>query len=796
MMQIVYFSRKDQFLTEIASISNKTVFVTPSPAKADGLRVLLTNSSRADVITIAKFTSDLVNHLWTHDEEKPQVKRKSELLLIFGILKNKYLPDLGFEQFLQAYNLFSDLRSFSMNEDALTSVMEEQPAEIREAVSLFWRLLDVTGYLDEHGAYHRIAETLRSVEEIPEIKKTYVFWGFQHLNGQQIDLVKALSIRYQVIIPFPLSLKERLKRTDWPSWLHDAKSDEKLLPVIPQSPKAMWLKVNSREIARTLKGVIHPGDQIVLGVSKLSSLHMDLVPSRAVSFKIPHQLVQTELQELYYKLSLETENFTSSNELISALTEQRQQLIKSLFVGGSYKQLKAIELYLEALELMSGLTDETLKVDRFFLKLLHEVVTLNQPRSSFVPMSSDDLNIDLKDMSSLEEVKRNKRVVVCVDDRFDEVQSLGQNYTESIQKALATLGPLKRNELELLFKQWEFMDLFSASEVLVLMSESTLKHSLIWKRLFSGIELIIQDPPAQSENRRLTDSFAGLIQKSFQGSFSASKFQTYLDCPRKFYFSYVDKIFPSITLNSDLDALASGTISHRIIEVFYQSGRPVEELGLVTREVMQEYIDDNQLRLPPETSLRHELVFNHRARNGIEFLRSLEALLARPIEWQMEKPFALAGEYDLKGKIDCIGKMDKHLFLLDFKSTKFAASSNKEIEGLDSLQLWTYVKAAAESNPDFKDCHITLGFISLDNPSESNLLSSDADLVDQIKASKICRPQSFKLPFPELFISAQKRMLDLVHTINHDKTFLARPRKPDACKFCELTKICIKGELS
>ena len=96
MMQIVYFSRKDQFLTEIESISNQTVFVTPSPAKADGLRLLLTDSSRADVITIAKFTSDLINNLWTNDEQKPQVKRKSELLLIFGILKNKYLPASGF----------------------------------------------------------------------------------------------------------------------------------------------------------------------------------------------------------------------------------------------------------------------------------------------------------------------------------------------------------------------------------------------------------------------------------------------------------------------------------------------------------------------------------------------------------------------------------------------------------------------------------------------------------------------------------------------------------------------------
>jgi hypothetical protein len=795
MMQIVYFSRKDQFLSEIETISEQTVFVTPSPAKADGLRLLLTDTSHADVITIAKFTSELINSLWPEVEQKPQVKRKSELLLIFGILKNKYLPDLGFEQFLQAYNLFSDLRSFSMNEDALTSVMEEQPEEIRQAVSLFWRLLDITGYLDEHGAYHRIAETLRSAEEKSELKKTFVFWGFQHLNGQQVDLLKALSIRYRVIIPFPLSLKEKLKRSDWLSWLNDSKTEDKILDVIPQTPKALWMKVNSRELARKLKELLNSGDQIVLGVSKLSSLHLDLIPSRSVSFKVPHQLVQTELQELHYNLSLECETLDDSGDLMKFLTEKRLQLIKNISQHGSFKQLKAIELYLEALELMDELSDQALKVDRFFLKLLHEVVTLNQPRSSYVPMSAQNFTIDLKDMSSLEEVKRTQRVVVCVDERFEEVQSLGQNYTESIQKALAVLGPLKRNELELLFKQWEFRDLFSESEVIVLMSESTLKHSLIWKRLFSGIDLQIKEGEAEPIERRLLDSFAHLINKQFHGSFSASKFQNYLDCPRKFYFNYVDKIFPSISLSSDLDALASGTISHRIIEVFYESARPLEELSLVTKEVMQKYLSDHQITLPSETALRHELVFNHRARNGIEFLQKLEGLFSFPIQWEMEKPFSLKGSYDLKGKIDCVGKMNNHIFLLDFKSTKFAASSNKEIESLESLQLWTYVKAASEQIAEFKDCHITIGFVSLDNPADSNLLSSDPDLVDLIKSSKLCRPQSFKVPFVELFDGAQKRMLELVNTINEDKVFSAQPRKADACKFCELNKVCIKGEI-
>src|SRR3989338_7676028 len=148
MMQIVYFSQKNQFLTDLETYSGEKIFITPSPAKADGLRErLVAHSGPYDVITIAKFTSHLMQHLW-EGQTKPSVKRKSELLLIFGILKNRYLPLLGFEQFTQAYNLFSDLRSFTLNEDALSSVLEEQPEEIRQAVKLFWQLLELTGDLD------------------------------------------------------------------------------------------------------------------------------------------------------------------------------------------------------------------------------------------------------------------------------------------------------------------------------------------------------------------------------------------------------------------------------------------------------------------------------------------------------------------------------------------------------------------------------------------------------------------------------------------------------------------------
>ncbi len=98
-------------------------------------------------------------------------------------------------------------------------------------------------------------------------------------------------------------------------------------------------------------------------------------------------------------------------------------------------------------------------------------------------------------------------------------------------------------------------------------------------------------------------------------------YTSWLDCPRKFYFNYVDKIFPSVSLENDFDSLISGTISHKIIEVFHKTHATEEELPALTKKIMQEFIQEESLTLSPEKFLKHELVFNRRSLNGIRFLK-------------------------------------------------------------------------------------------------------------------------------------------------------------------------------
>jgi CRISPR/Cas system-associated exonuclease Cas4 (RecB family) len=785
MMQIVYFSDKDQLLNEFRQTEGAKIFVTPSPAKADSLRQILKNDTVDDVITIAKFSSFLMESLWTGGE-RLEVKRKADLLLIFGILKEKYLPDLGFEQFTQAYNLFSDLRSFSLNLQALSPILEEQPEIIKSAVLMFWKLLELTGFHDEHSAYREITEKLRTHDSVEALDKIYVFWGFQHLNGQQIDLLKALSIRYQVIIPFPLDLREKIKLSDWPSWLRDLRTEEKVLQKLPRLPKANWLPVNSREIALNLQTILQPHDQIVIGVSKLGPPHLDLVPNQDVYFKIAVDILDHELTEV----SAALEKFQGNHE------ELRRYCSSEMKSPRSMKYFRAWQLYEEALQSVSLLTDISLVVDHFLLRVLDQVVRLNQPRTSYVPVSSDRMTMKLLDFSSLEQLDRSKRVLLCIDERFDEVVALGQNYPESIQKSLLTLGPIKRNELELLFRNWEFKDLLGQAEVLILMNEGSQKHSLFWKRLLEDVKIHKINNNIRIHERYVCDYLQSFPKSNFSANLSASKLQSYIECPRNFYFSYVEKIFPDIKLEKDFDPLISGTIIHEVIELFFKNKIQLHDLRQLTTEVMRKWIGRLELSLPSDVFLQRELTFTHRAQNGILFIQELERRSGEIIEWTFEESFELNRHLSLKGRMDCLGKGAKHLFLIDFKSSEYSASSGSEIMKFDAVQLWIYAIAAAQKLGDLSHFNVTLGYVVLDDPSKSVIVSWDENLSENLKTHKMCKLTKVKEDFSTMLSHAHNRLLSLSSAIVEEKVFPPRPRTKDSCTYCELNKLCPKSELA
>jgi RecB family exonuclease len=784
MLQIVYFTGKDEFIEFVESKQTENLFVTASPAKADTIRTSLKDPLRSDVITISKFTGDFASMLWPSLEDRPKIKKKAELLLNFGILKNKYLPWLTFEDFKDAYGVFSDLRSFSLQYEVISQVLAEESENVRLAVELFWKLLDLTGDIDEHGAYAQLAEQLRSADEIDVFKKkNIIFWGFQHLNGQQIDLIKALAIRYRVIIPFPARLENSLRPTDWISWLLDGATEIVHPAQINSKPilQANLIPINSREIASTLKYKLEKHDQVILGVSKLNPAHSSLIPYNSVNFKIPLSLIDNEIRQLHDEIE------QLSKELS---LRELQDWLKEKKVNSSLKMLKAIQLFEDACEYFLNVTDQLIIIDRFLLKLIQEVSLLNQPRNYLIPILSKEADIELLDLSSIDQIHGKGRVFICIDEKFQDILSLTSKYSEDIQKYLSPIGPLKRSELDLQFKKWELESLIEKYNVIFLMPQDVLKHNLIWKKILEEVNFTNNIVSLRDELKK--ENINWYLGKKFNGDFSASRLQTYLDCPKKFYFSHVEKLFPNIKLKKDIDPKISGTIVHKIIEEFIKL-KTTQEFDLpFTRTIFDVFIQQEQLSLPFEVYEQRLIQLHHRAHNGIEFLKSIEKNLNISIPWEIEKKFEIL-DRKLKGQIDCIGETETHLFLLDFKSTKSAASSFKEIEEYESIQLWIYAQAARKMKMENSNRPIVFGYIVLDDPEDSLLISDDEEMVNNLKALKISRTKKID-DFEDALEKSQQVTDSLMQKIFEESSFVIKPRKSEVCFFCELNPVCPRKE--
>jgi hypothetical protein len=219
----------------------------------------------------------------------------------------------------------------------------------------------------------------------------------------------------------------------------------------------------------------------------------------------------------------------------------------------------------------------------------------------------------------------------------------------------------------------------------------------------------------------------------------------------------------------------------------------MDDLKPLTTKIMQIYIKEKNLELPHEVYLQRELIFNHRAQNGIQFIRDLEARLGDKIEWKIEEPFQLDDKFKLNGRIDCLGLGNKYLLLLDFKSTEFSASSNTDVADYEALQLWAYAHA---SEARIENKTVIMGYVVLDDSSKSNLLTSDEETAKIIKDSKLCKSHRFKEDFSVKLKEAQEKMIGLSLAIQAEKEYKASPRKAQTCDFCELNKVCVKSELT
>jgi RecB family exonuclease len=355
-------------------------------------------------------------------------------------------------------------------------------------------------------------------------------------------------------------------------------------------------------------------------------------------------------------------------------------------------------------------------------------------------------------------------------------------YSEKMLEALRAIAPVKRAGLDFAYLKSDFIKILAHKDNLLLMEEGLELVDLSWREILKSFDLELQVLEVDYALKEKKDHLESRIKPGPYSvkNFSASRLQSFLDCPRKYYFAYIERVDhrPEERLIIAPDEM--GTIEHSIIEAYFANTQlestiafDIKKLEIITREALEEFLENTKIILSEKTKLTTFFELLHYSQNGIEYIIDFcKKNLATNIEFEKslgENPWHLIGS------IDCVIHLpDNHISLLDFKRSSAAVGSKKETLEFEKIQIWIYLLMMNKFHE--KKIH-SWGYLNLAETDESQIY-------DEFKTPHLSE---------EVLNAFQVHLLETIHNVKNETAFRAKPRNSKICNFCEVQLFCNKG---
>ena len=196
--------------------------------------------------------------------------------------------------------------------------------------------------------------------------RTLVFYCFYFLTASQVDLLKSLSLRDDILIPIYKDVYEESIGTDWINWFDQHNLEEVDLSV-------QYEKVIDIDTLHFPKGYlskvlteIEIKNEVVLATKALTRECIQEIPLPDKKFKTSVDLFSSEYNNMIGELDKVT------NESLNIL-DLKQELSKSLKQAAeeyNFRRLKCYSLFYKKLEKWEEIVEEGSLFDEYSLKLL------------------------------------------------------------------------------------------------------------------------------------------------------------------------------------------------------------------------------------------------------------------------------------------------------------------------------------------------------------------------------------------------------------------------------------------
>ncbi|ATH06618.1 hypothetical protein BIY24_01305 [Halobacteriovorax marinus] len=768
----------------IEKSNNKLVIICPHPAAADSLRSKMTDPNAVEVITISKFSNDLLQKV----DPDISLRRKADLLGEMATIWKKGLENYPADSFFDSFNLFTELRGYTLDFEMIKEVLPFYDEAIQKSLPVYWMYFEQLGIVDEHKANEILTHHLKlGIEE--ESEKKYLFWGFNHVNSGQIDLINALGIRNTVYIPFSKEVFKQTRSTDWIRWFEAADLNEEVKDF---KAKVVSYTFAKKRLSQKLKSVLSKEDfsQIVLGEKKVSVDSCLEISHGSTQFRAGADLFNAYSKRVMDQIERFIGNGVSVDELVEELEGESKSILSQDIAKKDFRLLKIYKLLLDIIRDYRELSDDNETIKFYDLQVFREILQLNLPRDYFIPINEGEAQSTISGLNDLESLV-NEKTIFLLNDSYQGVKKGGSKYQEDIMKFLSSLGPIQRPELEFLIVREKFREIIIDLNPTFCLQEGYVEGDRSWSEFFRGVEF--EELNTLEDGELVKKDILEVDEVHFGERISASKVQTFLDCPRKFYYSYMDRKEIEVMNSSDLRPNEIGTLEHEVIEKYFEKIKSwdAQILKETVQEVFLEYTQKNRKSLNSVKEKISLYEISNYSENGIKYiLHILDELPGSEVAFEV----SLSSEGNVAGKIDCLIKYQDMFAILDFKRSKASVANKSEIEKFSKIQLPFYL------NHFGGDVSKVLfwGYVNLSDLDECLILKGGAELAEDFMS---------KVGFP---LSKRKSSLDdtlgwfseyrdfeekLVAELREQSSWPAMPQKDDVCTFCSVGNLCNRGSM-
>lgn len=754
-LEVIFYQTTKDLTAGVSS--EGPLIICPSPIVADGLR--RSAPENLEIITISKWVSD---YLKTKNVKK---SNKAELMLRLSSVWRHYFSKEEASLFFKSFELFTELRSYSLNLEFLSEFLKELDEIISKSILLFWTFVQNEKIIDEHLGYQLVSEV--------EVKRPVWFIGFRHMSGIQIDMLKVLAEKTSIKVFFPKDVYAESLSSDWIRWLLPEDKIEIFHEM--KKLKVIFFPKNKLNIVLDSIKKIIPRHDMVLGCSNLTFNIRQEVSSANLFFKSSEDLFKVKRDKLLEDFNEEIQQLPMSLEDFSKKIEEKK--VKAL-LSEDFILYKILLLLAEGVEFYG---EFQASVDSFTLKIFKMILDLNSPRVSLATITSNSEN-RLLELSEIVYNDSPSPLVMVASSNYGTLKSQDGKYSEKMIDALRVVAPVKRPGLDFLFLKSELVQTLSDDKNYLLMEEGLDVIDLSWREILKGFELEVVDLKVDYKLKTKRDYLSSLIRPGPypSGNISASSLQVFMDCPRKYYFSYIDKIDHRPAERLEVATKELGTIEHAIVEKYFV-GRKIDfslkyesnHHKELCQAELDHFLSTRKIVLNDKTKLTTFYELLRYSKNGIEYLIKFcheNQALAIEFEHSLDK-----NPWKLIGSIDCLVYLpDNKIALFDFKRSDAAIGSKRDTLAFDKIQIWAYLIVMQRFLEKQIHCW---GYLNLSEMKETHIYYEAEAVI--LSADKMDDFQIF--------------LEKLIEGMKSEILFQARPRVNKVCEFCEVQLFCLKG---